>query len=554
MYLYTTYTGIQSQAIVSVHHSLGHRLAEIGRCMLLIGLLTAIRSSSTRVDTLEARLKELEARLKEVETVVPPGLPSGEYSVPAADVPQADLSIAANSSALTPESLTDILGNDGSGPNEKRGEDYQLPPLHEVLPWVSEYFATTNRAMPLFHEATFIRTLRDWYSTPVSQQDPAVWGVINVVLALSRRHLYLDISSPRGTLDVYVRNAQSVLNHLITRDEDLLGIQVVLGLAMIFYGTSDPKPATVLLATACRLAYALRLNTREFRGRGNELRHADDDLILQRQRVFWVLYINDRDISMRINQPALLHEADIDMELPEENPADGIGVLYASNGVHLNFFRKRAQFAWIQGKVYEWLFSVRAEKLPPAKKEENTRRLERALNQWDASLPEEFRPDMLPQITDITTFQNIMGLHFTHLQTLAIIHQSYSYNSHWLETLRRQSGKMMDESTNEDLRALLPKGWRNMVERSRSCLGLFSLLPEHNLYLVWFVSGPKPKPGRSQLTLGHQDVLLRLLQLPHIPHRQQHGRPASPPPRPRPAPHRLRPKSHHQTRRRNRQR
>jgi hypothetical protein len=235
--------------------------------------------------------------------------------------------------------------------------------------------------------------------------------------------------------------------------------------------------------------------------------------MLQRQRVFWVLYINDRDISMRINQPALLNEADVDVDLPAEDPEDGAGILHSSSGIQLNFFRKRVQFAWIQGKVHEWLFSIRAERLPADMREENSRRLERALDQWEATLPDEFGPDMLTRVTDVTTFHAVMSLHFTHLQTLAVIHRSYSYNASWLEALRRYSGKEINEVAIEELRATLPTGWTRLVERARSCLGLFMFLPEHHLHLVWYVRilclvGVQ---GPTNTSCGHQDVMLRLL-------------------------------------------
>jgi hypothetical protein len=319
------------------------------------------------------------------------------------------------------------------------------------------------------------------------QRDPAVWAAISIVLALARRHTYLDISSPRGTLDVFVRNAQAVLNQLVTRDDDLLGIQVVLGLACIFYGTSDPKPATVLIATAVRLAHALRINTTQ----GNK--HLDPDIVTQRQRIFWILYVLDRDIALRIRQPTMLNETDIDLELPEENPPDGVGIFYAENGASTNLFRKRVQFAWIQGKAYEWLFSVRAEKLSHSTREEHTKRLERALDQWHASLPAEFKPDLLPTISDLTTFRAFMFMHFVRLQVLARIHHAYAYDSQWLEALRGFSRTVVDGPSTDFNRKSLPGSFEQLVQRSRESLKLFSCLPQQDLYILWYGSVSQPE-------------------------------------------------------------
>jgi len=381
--------------------------------------------------------------------------------------------------ALSPESLSDFVGSDAV---RLQSKSYSLPPLRDILPSISEYFATCNRVVPLFHEPCFMRMLRTWYSTPTTQQDPAVWAAINIALALGRRHTYIDISSPRGTLDVYVRNAQSVLDQLVTRDEDLLGIQVVLGLAFIFYGTSDPKPATVLIATAVRLAHSLRLNTLQGT---SEL---DPDVVTQRQRVFWILYVIDRDVALRIRQPAMLNEQDVDLELPEEKSPDGVGMFYADNGISVNYFRKRIQFAWIQGKAYQWLFSVRAEKLPQSTRSEHTKRLERALDQWHASLPAEFKPEMLPTIiSDATTFRAFLTMHFARLQVLARIHNSYAYDAVWLETLRGFSNAVVtvDGPSTGLTNKSLPESFEKLVLRSRESLKLFAFLPHQDLYVVW---------------------------------------------------------------------
>lgn len=433
-------------------------------------------NSRSRADVLETRLKELEARLRAFEGANGPGqakpvFPTAPENVAMTDTAPLPLDVL----ALTPETLTEF-GSEVSG---GQSGGYVLPPLREVLPSISEYFATSNRVVPLFHEATFMRMLREWYGTPTSQQDPAIWATINVVLALSRRHTYVDISTPRGTLDVYVRNAQAVLNLLVSRDEDLLGIQVVLALAMIFYTTSDPKPATVLIATAVRLAHTLRLNTLQ---RTNDM---SPDIISQRQRIFWILYIYDRDIALRLAQPAMLNESDIDLELPEEKSPDGVGNLFAGNGTSINFFRKRVQFAWIQGKVYEWVFSVRAEKLSLSTREEHIKRLERAMDQWYASLPAEFQTEMLPNISDLPTFRAFMVMHFTRLQVLAKLHHAYAYDSQWLETLRAFSKAAGDEPSTGYTLSSLPSSFGILVQRSRESLKLFSCLPQQDLYMVW---------------------------------------------------------------------
>lgn len=146
-------------------------------------------------------------------------------------------------------------------------QGYPLAPIHDILPLIQSYFAKSNRVMPLFIEDKFISMLQKWH-TDADQRTCAAWAAINVTMAFS---LWNDASrkSPSDDLSMgqCVQNAQSVLNNLVTRDQDLLGIQVVLGLVMLFQPGPNIRPALVLIAIAVKMAHRLRLHTR----RGREL-------------------------------------------------------------------------------------------------------------------------------------------------------------------------------------------------------------------------------------------------------------------------------------------
>lgn len=80
-------------------------------------------------------------------------------------------------------------------------------------------------------------------------------------------------------------------------DAELLHVQVLIGMVILFQGTRDLKPATMLIAIALRLAHELGLHTRRSVG------YLDATQVLERDRVFWIAYILDRDISLRTNRP-----------------------------------------------------------------------------------------------------------------------------------------------------------------------------------------------------------------------------------------------------------
>jgi Fungal specific transcription factor domain len=382
--------------------------------------------------------------------------------------------------------ITDIPRFDIADTSPQEGQPnngHGLPSLQEVLPEITEYFANSNRLLPLFHEPTFMAMLRDWYSSP-SRQDVTIWAAINVALALGKRQGCSDPTNPAGgDLGQYVRNAQSVLNLLVTRDEDLLGIQIHLGLAIIFQEAADPLPATVLIATAVRLSHTLKLNRRQ------DQVEMDRILALQRNRVFWILYILDRDISVRMRLPALQMEADIDVDLPAEIPDDALGMAFSLDGkVSVNFLRCRTQLAWVQGKLYDWLLSVQAGRLPSRKSDLYRQRLGQILARWQIAIPDEFKPHLLPQSVGSTVLRYFTILHFTHLHCLSIVNRGYSHIVQWLQALRSYSNLVSGVAPGNDdidyFHPPLPLSWERLVERSRACMRLFTSTLQRDLLLV----------------------------------------------------------------------
>ncbi|KAB5559622.1 hypothetical protein GE09DRAFT_1113621 [Coniochaeta sp. 2T2.1] len=96
-------------------------------------------------------------------------------------------------------------------------------------------------------------------------------------------------------------------------------------MVMLFQGTQDIKPVTILIEIALRLAHELRLHAR----RAEFL---------------------ETDISMRTSRPPVQREADIDLEWPSLEPEDGAGNVTDADVIfQFNFLRCRVRLARIQG-------------------------------------------------------------------------------------------------------------------------------------------------------------------------------------------------------------
>ncbi|KAJ4863329.1 fungal specific transcription factor domain-containing protein [Trichoderma breve] len=415
-------------------------------------------NSAPRVESLEARMGRMELILEGLKTQIDILSKRGEIESAVEDVQE-----------VFPSS-------------EEREDERTLPPLSDILPIVDEYFSSTNRLLPLFDQIKFMQMLRGWYSNP-DQRGSATWAAINVVLALG---LLLQPHINAGgdlTVATLVKNAQSVLDEIVTREEDILSAQIVLGLCILFQESPDPQPASVLVATAITLVHRLRLYSRS--GQEN-LSQAD---IRQRDRLFWIAYILDKSISLRAQQPPLLSDAWTDIDLPEADPIDGAGVVYSLQGTSkINFFRLRVQLGIIQGKVYEWLYSVTADKLLSAAKEQFVQSVECTLHQWEESLPREFMPDSILESAPLGTVQHLASLHWTYLHTSALIHRAHSHNQKWIQIILQRSAIIIDEPIRCAITSpqpSLPGSWSKLVSSSRACMKLWDSMLTYNEPLIW---------------------------------------------------------------------
>lgn len=387
-------------------------------------------------------------------------------------------------------------------PGQHRHPGLQLPPSHIVFPIIKRYFASCNQSIPIFHEATFYTMILEWYraESPSSPaRDQATWAVINAAMGLSLRHSPKDASAAaRLGEDRLAReciaNAQSVLDSLVTRDEDFKGLQTLLCLSILFMTSPSPKPACVLIATAVKLVHRLRAHTKE----GKE--GLDAVTALHRDRLFWVTYILDRDLSMKSIEPYIQQDTEYDVDPPGlAIPEDDIGVLASPDGTQkINFFHYRVQLALIQGTLHDTVHSVRARSMSAEKKKAASEKLGCALWEWRCSLPEAFRHENLKSWAEEITNggpRMLLLLHLTYLLTFFMSFRLHVRDAEWMKQLMDYSERFASEdrepgtkSGNSDaleVRAMLPDHWMTFVDAARTSLDLIRLVDDSDSALIW---------------------------------------------------------------------
>lgn len=370
----------------------------------------------------------------------------------------------------------------------ENSDHFALPPMDQVSALANKYFSDYNQAMPLFYQPQFMRMLDNWYRCP-HERNEASWASINVVLALALQHAPSAATASEDQVSSEcIRNAQSVLNHLVIRDEDLQGLQVVLALVILFLGTTRPQPSCVLIGTAVKLAHRLKLHLQD------GLNDTNNELAAQKEKLLWITYILDRDISMRTVEPYGLQDHDMEIDaISATLRGDSAGVLSLPDDPSrtANIFHLRIQLARIQGQMYDLTYSVRARKFSGHQQEAAIEKLTHLLESWCKTVPEGFRIEDLSTCASDNILSQLLPLYLAYFLCLFTANRLQSRNSSWIERLIAFCDGIVHSdaialSSVSPLPAksnmkLLPTNWPSIVQAARSCLELYQFVSRSRL-------------------------------------------------------------------------
>ncbi|KAG5768742.1 hypothetical protein H9Q72_003814 [Fusarium xylarioides] len=354
----------------------------------------------------------------------------------------------------------------------------ELPPQHEVLSGVNKFLATFNTILPLFHPQRLLSQVNAWYEQP-HQRDTSTWAAINVVLSLAYRHIPDEEKPPNYSTLHFMNKAQSVLNDIMLGDSSLLDVQTIVGMVVLLQATSDLKPASALIPIALRLAHGLGLHSR------SDSEHLSPSEALEGDRVFWIAYILDRDISMRTKLPPIQSQNDISIDWPSATPADGAGMLYtADNSSSFNFFLSRVQLAHIQGQVYEAMLSKSPTASDVYVRLDNVARIHQVLDDWLSRIPFEFSPSTITQSGNANLQRAFGVLYSSHLTCRSVVCKAHAMEAQWIPSLQDFGRKAVEQGVFTAPR--LPVGWHKLVHESREYIELFIAIDHKDPAFIWF--------------------------------------------------------------------
>ncbi|KAJ5752198.1 hypothetical protein N7520_009115 [Penicillium odoratum] len=261
-----------------------------------------------------------------------------------------------------------------------------LPPKEATLALVNEFLTTFNQAIPLVNEKSFLRLVERQFSWN-PDDNPSSWALLNVVLGFSyreRAQTSSDESYPWKMSLAHIKNALNVVIDLFLRNADLSAVQALLGLALYFQGTPNAQALFMFSAAAMRLSHSIGLHR-------NTSTDLDPSEIEQRRRTYWIAFILDADISLRVGRPPVQDMEDHNIPLPASVPPDRGGIICIA-GTEINFLRLHAQLALLQRRVYRHFQILTTTQQSRGRTIKSAMDCEAALVKWRDSIPEDLRP------------------------------------------------------------------------------------------------------------------------------------------------------------------
>ncbi|KAL9085282.1 MAG: hypothetical protein Q9159_004791 [Coniocarpon cinnabarinum] len=370
-----------------------------------------------------------------------------------------------------PDVFGDIFSKRGPTP---------LPPRHEVDSLIHDFFDSFNITFPLYHEPTFWWLLDRQYSAD-PYEGSGWWASLNVALAIAYRIRViknLSLGDDDAKAWTHFRNCLAVHSELTLRNSDLLSVQAMIAMSMFMQGTPNPQPGFSLIGAAIRLMHTMGLHKKSS---GFGLNRTESE---QRKRVFWIGYLLDKEMSIRSGRPPMQDDNDWNVELPDEEPEDGIGVVATDSGDKVNLFRKMCEFALISSRVYQRLYSVRAQKQSDGELLNTIGELDQELEAWKDSFPLDFRPEHEPTSRDQALMLQVVTVHFGYYNCLNTIHRMSVHHGYWTDRLSNFA------IHGRNIKPLNPRVYMSaalVVQAARASINLIKFIPQGDYACVWLV-------------------------------------------------------------------
>ncbi|MCJ1377769.1 hypothetical protein MMC17_000865 [Xylographa soralifera] len=331
-----------------------------------------------------------------------------------------------------------------------QGSDSQpldLPPQRLLEAFVEPFFSKVNWLLPIFRRSTIAEYLHQTYDSG-NEADHARMLCLNNILLLGLNSnptsqgqnatgnaLEAELIRP---FQLNFRRGLNKLERLL--EPGLANVQALLSMCVIAERNLHCRQASLLIHQACFVAKSMGLHQQ-----GTASGDQSSEEALERNCVFWALYVMDKTISTSLGIPCCLPSFDCDVSLPENDPTNP----------YLKHWIARIEVATIQEDTYQSLYSTQACRRGESERKTQIARLDRKLALWSDKNNHLCETD--------TTEENNMSQ-----KSLCPANVALSYFYHSTRILIHRAGK---ELTNK----------QRCRDATRVCVHLFVLLGHGSL-------------------------------------------------------------------------
>ncbi|KAK9366632.1 fungal-specific transcription factor domain-containing protein [Lipomyces kononenkoae] len=231
----------------------------------------------------------------------------------------------------------------------------------------------------------------------------------------------------------YFMNAMSYLSTLICGPSSLTAVQTLVTLGIYLDGSDSAEVSYMISSNAARIAQRMGLHIKSMYGFSEEETR-------RRQRIFWICYIIDKDLSLRTGRPPVIHDQDVSMDPLVET---------SSSPSYL--FSVMILFSQIQSKTYTRLYSAAASHVSETELLDTIGELDKRLLEWRDSIPLQYRPDHEIIEQDPYVLLHVVYMHLAYYNCLIAIHRM---SNHHLTGGRPRRGAVTVSSTPRNPRVL----------------------------------------------------------------------------------------------------
>lgn len=334
---------------------------------------------------------------------------------------------------------------------------------------LQEYLVDFNMAVPLFNAKTIFELFQDCYNHRADGKILS-WAAMKLVLAIAHRLRAmspLGVAQDREITQIYLDETLARMPAIVKERPSLLLCQCYLALVFVFSTSFDSHPAAMFASTAVRIAQDLQ----------KDIQNQTLWERIQRQRVLWIAYSQDADLSLKAGRIPTLNSIHLEVDLPLDDFSEGVGEVRATSGeFRINVFRLLAEISLIETELAR---TTQASDLLSSTEHEYLASLQVTdlkLDHWRRRWTFALAPQQLHQL-----------LHRSDLVHMIVLEARYLVSQFSLLARkdRRYRGSPRLFSADGILKHVLKTKSPQVISDARHFLGLLSLIPGDDIALNW---------------------------------------------------------------------